>query len=169
MDGSANSRLRSGGVARLLGSGRSASIPRTSSWNEPPDVASFGQLPHPVGTGAVVALDPSGSHEVVVSGLTLVIDVGFDRDGSMLVLEYARPADEPAGTDAYRSGTGRLLHLAPPFDGSPRVLVDDLARPTALTATDDAVFVSLSVGEEAREEGSVVRFDRAELDGLSDQ
>ena len=73
--------------------------------------ASFGQLPHPPGSGAVVAIGADGLHRAVVEGLTMPIDVAFDGAGGMFVLEYANPPDEPTGVDAYRDGTGRLLYL----------------------------------------------------------
>ena len=133
-------------------------------------VASFGQLPHPVGSGAVVALDASGSHEVVVDGLTMAIDVAFDRDGAMFVLEYASPVDDPHGVDAYRDRSGRLLYVRSPFDDvEMTVLLDDLDRPTALDVFDGEVFISLSAGEQAAGEGSVVRFARADLLGASSE
>ncbi|MGA7757372.1 MAG: ScyD/ScyE family protein [Ilumatobacteraceae bacterium] len=126
-------------------------------------VASFGQLPHPAGSGAVVAVDATGAHDVVVDGLTMAIDVSFDSDGAMYVLEYATPTDEPQGVDAYRDRSGRLVYVPAPFDGEQAVLLDDLDRPTALSVSGDDVLISVSAGELAAEEGSVVRFSRADL------
>ena len=125
-------------------------------------VASFGQLPHPVGSGAIVAVDADGSHEVVLEGLTMAVDVAFDDDGGMLVLSTATPPDDPAGVEAYRDRSGRLLHVAGPVD-EVRVLRADLNRPTALEVVGDDVFVSISAGELAAAEGSVVRLSLAEL------
>lgn len=128
-------------------------------------VASFGQLPHPDGSGAVVAVDGDGDSSTVIDGLTMVIDVGFDDDGAMYILEYASPPDTPDGTDAYRDGTGRLLHVGDLFSAAaPQVMLDDLDRPTALDITDDALLISLSVGELAAGAGSVVRYRLVDLE-----
>ena len=127
-------------------------------------VASFGQLPHPAGSGAVIAIDANGQHRVVVGDLTMVIDIGFDKSGGMLILEYSSPTDDPQGTDAYRDGAGRLLYLSDPTQSSAaQVLLDGLDRPTGLSVGAEAVWISISAGEEAPGEGSVVRFSRTDL------
>ena len=127
-------------------------------------VASFGQLPHPRGSGSVVAIDSEGIHRVVVPRLTMAIDVGFDASGGMLILEYAMPPEEPTGTDAYRDDSGRLLYvegLASP--SQPRVLLDDLARPTSLAVDGETVVISVTAGEQAREDGAVLKFRISDL------
>ena len=132
-------------------------------------VASFGQLPHPQGTGSVVAIDFNGDHRVVVDDLTMVIDVGFAPSGDLLILEYATASADPGGTDAYRDDSGRLLHVPSlPADSSPRVLLEDLNRPTALTVSDDAIFISISAGELAPGLGSVVSYELDDLIGTTD-
>jgi len=127
-------------------------------------VASFGQLPHPHGSGAVVAVDAEGTHRVVVDGLTMVIDVGFDAAGGLLILEYSAPPTDPSGTDAYRDDTGRLTYVPPDgVSSTRRVLLDDLNRPTALAVRSGDVFISVSGGERAHAEGSVQRYALAAL------
>ncbi len=129
-------------------------------------VASFGQLPHMEGTGAVVAIGPGGDSTTVIDGLTMVIDIGFDDDGGLFILEYASPPDVPEGTDAYRDGTGRVLHLNDPSSPEElQVVLDGLARPTALAVAGDEILISLSVGEQAPKAGSVVRYRLADLMG----
>lgn len=128
-------------------------------------VASFGQLPHPPGSGAVVAIGTDGVHRTVVDGLTMPIDVGFDGDGGMFVLEYATPQDEPTDPgDAYRDASGRLLYTESAGAASRlRVVADGLSRPTSLVVGDDIVWVSLAAGELAAAEGSVVAMARHDL------
>jgi dipeptidyl aminopeptidase/acylaminoacyl peptidase len=125
-------------------------------------VASFGQLPHPEGSGAVIAIDETGQATDVVTGLTMVIDVAFDREGGLLILEYSTPEDEPTGSDAYRDRAGRLLYVASPGD-APELLVESLARPTAMIVVDEDLLISLAEGEEAGGEGRIVRYDLEEL------
>ena len=97
----------------------------------------------------------------------MVIDVGFDEAGGMLVLEYATPPDEPQGVDAYRDRSGRLSYLPASLpDSDPIVLLDRLDRPTALAVVDNDVLISLAAGEQAGGQGSVVRY---ELDELTEQ
>lgn len=127
-------------------------------------VASFGQLPHPEGSGTVVAIDATGQAVDVVTGLTMVIDVAFAEGGGMLILEYSTPEDEPTGSAAYRDRAGRLLYVAEPGD-SPVLLLESLARPTAMIVVDDELLISLSEGEEAPDEGHIVRYDLEELVG----
>ncbi len=127
-------------------------------------VASFGQLPHPDGSGSIVAVDMTGAHEIVADDLTMPIDVGFDSDGGMFVLEYSSPEREPTGSDAYRDRTGRLSYFRGPNRAAePVELVEGLARPTALAITDSDVLISLAVAEQGHGEGSVVRFALADL------
>jgi hypothetical protein len=127
-------------------------------------VASFGQLPHPVGSGAVIAIDANGQHRVVVGDLTMVIDIGFDESGGIFILEYSSPVEDPQGTDAYRDGAGRLLYVSDPTQNSAaQVLLDRLDRPTGLSVGAEAVWISISAGEEAPGEGSVVRVSRSDL------
>lgn len=127
-------------------------------------VGSFGQLPHPPGSGEVVAVDMEGQHRTVVDGLTMPIDLGFDNRGGLLILEYSSPPDDPGGTDAYRDQAGRLLYRSQPaLDGALIVLLDGLERPTGLFVEDDAVWISLSESEQAPQEGRVERYLLSDL------
>jgi hypothetical protein len=127
-------------------------------------VSSFGTLPHADGSGAVLALDPDGTPTIVLDGLTMVIDVAVAPDGSLLVLEYATPPTDPGGVEAYRDRSGRLLHVpAGVGPAEARVLRDDLGRPTAILLSGDDVFVSISQGELAADEGSVIHLSLGDL------
>lgn len=127
-------------------------------------VASFGELPHPEGSAAIVAIDGDGVSRVVVDEVTMAIDVAFDEAGGMFILEYANPPAEPTGVDAYRDGTGRLLYLrSAPSDDSPMVLLDYLNRPTSLAVDGGEVLISLASGVQAPGAGSVVRYSLDQL------
>lgn len=119
-------------------------------------VASFGSLPHPAGSGAVLAVDARGRERVVLDGLTMPIDLGFDEEGGLYVLEYSSPPDDPEGTEAYRDASGRLLHTRLDEAGPPRVVLDGLDRPTAVAIADGRAWISVSGGELAPAEGEVV-------------
>ena len=155
-------------TARCPRSRRCPAMRSSPEWRWGPDgdlhVASFGQLPHPAGSGAVVAIDDAGTSRVVVDEVTMAIDVAFDEAGGMFILEYANPPAEPTGVDAYRDGTGRLLYLpSAPSDDSPTVLLDDLNRPTALAINGDDVLISLASGVQAPGAGSLARYSLDQL------
>jgi len=127
-------------------------------------VASFGQLPHPSGTGMVVAIDGAGNHEVVVDGLSMVIDVAVDSTGALFVLEYSTPPPEPTGIDAYRDNAGRLSYVPSLSDTEDlSVLINDLNRPTGLVVDNGQVLISVTGGELASGQGKVVRYEVSEL------
>ncbi len=77
-------------------------------------VASFSQLPHAKGDGAILRLSPDGSSAVVVDNLTTPIDLAFDTSGRLYVLEFI---DDTGSSDPYRDRVGRLLRHDPRGDG----------------------------------------------------
>ena len=122
-------------------------------------VASFSQLPHPAGTGAIVRIQPDGTSTTVLGNLTTPIDLAFDRAGYLYVLEfvYATPAADP-----YRAKTGRLLRFAPQGERwtSEQVLVEGLPYPSALLiGPDDSLYISINGAFSFTRNGAVLRFD----------
>lgn len=122
-------------------------------------VASFSELPHTKGDGAVVRLNPDGSSAVAVPNLTTPIDLAFDTSGRMYVLEFieAKETDDP-----YRGKTGRLIRLEPEVDAwaADGVLVEGLPFPTALLIDgDDRIYISVHGAFSSPAIGLVVRFD----------
>ena len=124
-----------------------------------PYVTSFSQLPHSTGDGALLRLQPDGTFDVAIDGLTTPIDVAFDSDGQLYVLEFidGTETDHP-----YQGKTGRLLRFAPTSAGwqDGQVLIDRLPFPTALLIDgEDRIYVSIRGAFSPPESGVVVRFD----------
>jgi len=75
-----------------------------------------------------------------------------------------RVVDHAPLSQAAERGPVLPLYVAEPGSGEgAQVLVDELDRPTALSVGTDTVWVSVSGGEQARGEGSVVKFALADL------
>lgn len=107
--------------------------------------ALFSALPLAVKNGAIWAVDLNGAAVVAISDRTLPIDVAFDRDGTMYVLEFTDRLDSD---ELYAAGGGRLLRLAE--DGTLMVVLDRLNYPTAMTfgpAGDLYISVNGAFGE----------------------
>ena len=122
-------------------------------------VASFSQLPHAEGQGAIVRVHPDGTAETVLTGLTTPIDVAFDRAGQIYVLEFVYAS---ADSDPYRDKTGRLLRFSPQGEGwtAGQVLVEGIPYPTAmLFGPKDSLYMSVHGAFSAPQTGAVVRFD----------
>jgi len=124
-----------------------------------PYVTSFSQLPHATGDGAILRLHPDGTFDVAIDGLTTPIDMAFDSEGRLYILEFidGTETDHP-----YRGKTGRLLRFAPTGTGwqDGQVLIERLPFPTALLIdAEDRIYVSIRGAFSAPETGAVVRFD----------
>ncbi len=124
-----------------------------------PYVASFSQLPHAAGQGAIVRLQPNGTAETVLAGLTTPIDLAFDPAGRLYVLEfiYATSTGDP-----YRNKTGRLLRFVRQGNrwAAGQVLVEDIPYPTSmLFGPNDSLYVSVHGAFSPPHSGVVVRFD----------
>jgi hypothetical protein len=92
-------------------------------------------FPFPVGGARIYRVVPGEAPEVYADGFTNVIDIAFEGDGSLLVLEIAKHSllsDDP---------TGALIRLKP--DGSRQTLLSEgLERPTAVAIGYDALVIS---------------------------
>ncbi|HVK25503.1 MAG TPA: ScyD/ScyE family protein [Actinokineospora sp.] len=103
-----------------------------------PDGAYYvGQLtgyPFPVGKANVFRVVPGSAPTVVASGFTNIIDLAFDRRGSLYVLELAH--------NGLLSGdlTGALIKVK--GDGSRETVTTDLTGPGGLVIKDGAAYVS---------------------------
>ncbi|MFD3515501.1 ScyD/ScyE family protein [Streptomyces sp. NPDC058657] len=103
-----------------------------------PDGAYYvGQLtgfPYPVGKASVFRVVPGQEPTVVATGFTNIIDVAFDRQGSLYVLELAHRgllSGDP---------TGALIKVEP--NGAHQVVTTDLTGPGGLAIKDGAAYVS---------------------------
>lgn len=77
------------------------------------------------GKGGVARINPNGSYEIVVEGLSNPIDVAFDATGRMYMLEFAVD---------YAPATGRLLAIQD--DGSLATVLEHLTFPTSLAISE---------------------------------
>jgi hypothetical protein len=122
-------------------------------------VTSFSQLPHFDGDGSVLRLRRDGSSTIAATDLTTPIDVAFDSQGRMYVLEFI---DGTESSDPYRGRTGRLIRLEPDagqWTGQ-QVLVESIPFPTALLINDaDQVYISVHGAFSEPGSGLVARFD----------
>lgn len=90
--------------------------------------ALFSALPLGTTNGAIWVTDMNGEAAVAIPELTLPIDVAFDAEGTMYVLEFT---DRLVPEVLYAHDGGRLLRIAK--DGAPSVVLDKLNYPTAMT------------------------------------
>jgi hypothetical protein len=92
-------------------------------------------FPFPVGGARIYRVVPGHTPQVFADGFTNVIDIAFERDGSLLVLEIAKNSllsNDP---------TGALIRLN--RDGSRNTLLSEgLIHPTAVAVRGDAVYIS---------------------------
>lgn len=93
-------------------------------------------FPFPAGGARIYRIVPSEEPQVYAEGFTNVVDIDFEGDGSLSVLEIAK--------NSLLSGdpTGALIRLKP--DGSRKTLLSDgLLMPTAVTVGDKhALYIS---------------------------
>lgn len=89
--------------------------------------ARFGRLPHTTGSGSLWRVDSAGQVNKLLGGFTMPIDLAFDAQQRLYVLEFSREA--PTGFP-YVADSGRLLRIE--RDGRRTVLLDKLNYPTAM-------------------------------------
>lgn len=89
--------------------------------------------PFDVGAADVYRVRPGKQPQVYLSGFTAIIDMRFDRQGNLYVLEHA--------TGPGLSGPGALIKVSPP--GTRTTVVDGLSQPTAvLIGHHGAIYVT---------------------------
>lgn len=95
-------------------------------------VAEATGAPFPPGAARVHRVESDGSSSVYASGFTMIVDIAFDSDGSLLVLEHDTNGLFIPGD------VGRLSRLA--GDGSVSVVWDNLVGTTALAVGPDGAY-----------------------------
>ncbi len=126
--------------------------------DDSPYVTSFSELPHVDGSGQILRLQPDGNFTVSVDDLTTPIDLAFDQEGRLYVLEFVYAGDEG---HPYRDKTGQLLRFEREAGGwgGEKVLVEGLPYPTALLiGPDGSVYISIHGAYSAPGTGAVLRF-----------
>jgi hypothetical protein len=118
-------------------------------------VGNLGTFPVRPGTENIHKVTPSGQIKVASSGLTTVVGVAFDHDGTMYALETDTVAGFP-GPDAL--GSGKVVRIT---DAGPVVVAAGLSFPTAMTfGPDGALYVSdIGFGAPPIGLGRIVRID----------
>jgi hypothetical protein len=97
-------------------------------------VGSFSAVPYAPGTSTIYKITPAGAISVFAQEFTTLIDLAFDHDGALYVLETS------AGFLPPPRDTGRVLKLS---NGSVEVVATGLDLPTAMTfGPDGALYVS---------------------------
>ena len=121
--------------------------------------ASFSRLPHNEGSGSIVRLQMNGRSRTILKGLTAPIDLAFDSDGRLYVLEFMSGAD---GEHPYRGKLGSLLRFRRQGEGwsEPQLLISGLPYPVGIIiAPDDSLYLSIHGAYSAAGTGRVLRYD----------
>jgi hypothetical protein len=108
--------------------------------------------PFPIAGAQIYRISPGKEPEIFAKEFTNVIDIVFDREGNLLVLEIAK--------NSLRSDdlTGALIQLKP--DGSRKTLITKgLVAPTAVTIGNDNAFYISNCGLCAHR-GQVIRIQQ---------
>jgi hypothetical protein len=102
-------------------------------------ISLFAGFPFIAGAGRVVSLSssqPETSAKIEADGLNAPVDIAFDAEGQMLVLEHG--TYDPSST--WVVGSGRLLRIDRKT-GERQVLLSGLTRPVGLLVLSDAELV----------------------------
>lgn len=117
-------------------------------------VAMLSALPFGPGNGAILKADDELI--IVVPDLTMVVDVAFDPDGAMYILEIS---SGPTSTQLYAPNSGRLLRIEE--DGMQTVLLKELNYPTAMIfSTQGDLYLAVNGAFSAPGEGAIWKVNR---------
>jgi hypothetical protein len=108
-----------------------------------PDGAIYvGQLtgfPFPVGGASVYRIGANGEAEVYASGFTNIIDIAFDRQGNLYVLEIAKDSLLAATAGP---PTGRLVRVDRGSKAQTVLASEGLIAPASVLVSSDAIYIS---------------------------
>lgn len=108
-------------------------------------ISLFGGFPFLAGGGKVVSLPENGDASalrVERTGLNAPVDVAFDTEGRMLVLEHGL-FDQATG---FQAGSGRLLRFEM-VSGQTETLLEGLTRPVSVLVWDDRQVIVSELGD----------------------
>lgn len=102
-------------------------------------VAELTGFPFQAGAARVFRVGANGQAELYASGFTNIIDLDFDRDGNLYVLEIARD-----GLLAAQSGppTGRLVRVDKGDKAQTVIASEGLVAPTSVLVGDGGIYIS---------------------------
>lgn len=115
--------------------------------------------PYQVGVARIYRINSDNEPEVYAEGFTNIIDLAFDSDGNLYVLEVAENSLESADPTGPLP-TGSLIQVA--RDGSRTTIAsgDELTFPTGITLDPDNDSIYVTRNGFRPGEGQVVRIDR---------
>jgi hypothetical protein len=97
-------------------------------------VGNLNRFPIEEGSSRILKITPSGQVKTVLTGVTTVLGVAFDRQANMYILENT------TGNPGPTPGTGKVLRVT---DGGVEEIATGLILPTAMTfGPDGALYVS---------------------------
>lgn len=97
-------------------------------------VSELSGVPFAAGAARIYRVVPGQAPAVYLGGFKTIVDLAFDRDGNLYVLEHATGA-------VFFGGPGRLLKVAP--DGTRSEVIGGLDRPTSVAiGWDGEVYVT---------------------------
>ncbi len=115
--------------------------------------ANFSALPHAPGSGAIWAADRAGTLTPAATGLTMPIDLGFDRAGMLYVLEFS---DGRHPAQPYAAGLGRLLRVE--RNGARTIVLDQLNYPTAMAFSRAGdLYIAVNGAFSAPRQGAILK------------
>lgn len=120
-------------------------------------IGSFGEFPYPAGTSKIYQIKPSGEVSEFASGFSTLIDVAFDSQGTLHVLETS--TGNTGQPPFLNRNTGRVTRIV---NGSTEVVATGLDMPSAMTFGPDGYLYVSNRGHGMRGasgQGQIVRID----------
>lgn len=124
-------------------------------------VGEYSGFPYPEGQARIFRVGEDGVPEVYADGFTQIVDLGFDEDGNLLVLQFAEESQWKYNNgNSIRDLPSSLIQLAPDFTRTTLIDGDEgLLSATDLLVSDDNEIYVTNRGAGAGI-GEVVRVDR---------
>jgi len=103
-------------------------------------VCEFTGFPFPEGDAKIYRIDASGKLEVFADGFTQLIDMAFDADGNLYVLQHMNQSGWKGKPD------GALIKITPNGERKTLIEGDGLESPSAFTIGPDGAFYIINRG-----------------------